>query len=113
MKPGGTHLLIEYYGCPQELLNTPEILEQALRDASDAAGTEVIGVSGHAFEPEGVTLIALLRESHISMHTWPAEGYAAADIFTCGAHTRPYAAHEVLRRALGAQRFQCREHRRG
>ena len=43
----------------------------------------------HRFEPQGVTGLALLAESHISIHTWPESGYAAVDVFTCGDHTMP------------------------
>ena len=64
--------------------------------------------SPHRFEPQGVTGLALLAESHISIHTWPESGYAAVDVFTCGDHTMPEQARAVLRDELRAQRHALR-----
>ena len=54
----------------------------------------------------------MLAESHISIHTWPERGFAAIDIFVCGA-CDPYKAVPVLRRAFAAQSIEVKEQRRG
>jgi S-adenosylmethionine decarboxylase len=66
----------------------------------------------HRFQPHGVTGLALLAESHISIHTWPESGYAAVDVFTCGDHTLPETACRVLVDEFGSQRHILRSFRR-
>lgn len=95
MKTEARHLIAEYWGCPFELLNDRAHLERVIRAASEAALCRVLSVSGHDFEPHGVTVMALLSESHASIHTWPEQGYAAVDVYTCG-EGDPMDAHPVL-----------------
>lgn len=109
----GTHLLCELWECDRELLNSRRYLVQVLRQAVKACGGTLLGIKSHAFKPYGVTAIALLAESHISIHTWPELGYAAVDVFTCGRTMDPYRATELLREALRARREQLLEVRRG
>ena len=85
----GTHCILELYGCPATVLNDAQKIQQALREASRVAKSTLLGEIHHAFQPHGVTALALLAESHISVHTWPETGYAAVDVFTCGDHTMP------------------------
>ena len=59
----------------------------------------------HSFKPQGVTGLALLAESHISIHTWPEIGYAAIDVFTCGDHTMPEKACKLLFKDFLAKDF--------
>lgn len=80
----GTHLLADLTGCSG--LDDVARIEAALREAVAAARATLLDVRLHHFGPEqGVTGVALLAESHISIHTWPEHGYAAIDIFLCGA----------------------------
>jgi S-adenosylmethionine decarboxylase len=92
----GTHCLLELYDCPAHLLNDLTFIEAALREAARVARSTLLSLTSQAFQPQGVTALALLAESHISIHTWPETGYAAVDVFTCGEHTRPQAACEYL-----------------
>ena len=55
-----------------------------LENAAVASGANVVQTISKKFEPQGVTVICLLSESHISIHTWPEEGKAAVDVYTCG-----------------------------
>ncbi|MBM7067400.1 adenosylmethionine decarboxylase [Actibacterium sp. 188UL27-1] len=81
--PLGQHVIAEFY----HARNLEEVGagETALRSAAEAVGAHVLDVRGHDFgERAGFTAVALLAESHISVHTWPEHGYAAIDIFMCG-----------------------------
>lgn len=95
--PGlGTHCLIDLYDCQSRQLDDVAALEQLLRKAAAAARAEVIGVLQHRFTPHGVSVVCLLAESHISLHTWPEQAMAAADIYTCGLECLPERAAETL-----------------
>ena len=79
----GRHLLIECFGAHAGL--GAEALETLLKDSAEAGGATVISCHLHGFgKGGGVTGVALLRESHITVHTWPERGYAAFDVFMCG-----------------------------
>jgi S-adenosylmethionine decarboxylase len=83
MTPTGTHLIVDFRGCTR--LDDPQHIERVLRAAVEAAGATLLGLHLHHFGPHlGVTGVALLAESHLSIHTWPETGYAAIDIFLCG-----------------------------
>ncbi len=88
-KPVGIHCILELYGCSPGLLNDPAFVQRSLRDAARVCESTLLGEVIHHFHPQGVTALALLEESHISIHTWPELRYAAIDIFTCGAATQP------------------------
>jgi S-adenosylmethionine decarboxylase len=93
---GGIHLVADMFGCDQRVIDQEDVLLETVVAASVAAGTQVLGTISHKFDPQGVTAIALLAESHLSIHTWPENGYAAVDIFTCGENMNPDKAIEVL-----------------
>ncbi|WP_170384144.1 adenosylmethionine decarboxylase [Ruegeria atlantica] len=79
----GIHILVDYYG--GQALTDAARIEGALTGAAIAAGATVLSGSFHKFGGHGgVTGVMLLAESHISIHTWPEQGYAAIDIFMCG-----------------------------
>jgi S-adenosylmethionine decarboxylase len=81
----GTHLLADLDGVDADLLQDRVALESLLRRAAEAAGARVLNSHFHSFGAgDGVTGVVLLAESHISIHTWPESGLAAADIFMCG-----------------------------
>ena len=98
----GKHLLLELYGCNSYKLNDEIFLRCKIDDASKLARATVLNLVSNKFEPFGVTAIALLAESHLSIHTWPESQYAAIDIFTCGKHMRPNLASHFLIDQLGA-----------
>ena len=102
MDPTGTHILAEYSGCDRALLDDPCAVEQLLVDAAAAAGATVVARQSHRVESGGVICVVVLQESHMSLHTWPYEGYAAADFFTCGT-CDPRHAHPVIEKGLVAE----------
>jgi len=83
------HILFELEGCPFETLNDASLIEGMLILAANLARATLLHSHVHEFEPQGVTGFALLAESHISIHTWPEDGRAVCDVFTCGDHTDP------------------------
>ena len=92
----GKHLLLELYGCNSDKLNDEIFLRCKINNASKLARASVLNVVSNKFEPFGVTAIALLAESHLSIHTWPESQYAAIDIFTCGKNMLPNLASQFL-----------------
>ena len=100
----GRHCILELQGCPYDLLDNETLVRNAIVEASQKSLSTLLHLSSHRFEPQGVTAVGLLAESHISIHTWPELGYAACDIFTCGASARPTQACDFLATALCAAR---------
>jgi S-adenosylmethionine decarboxylase len=104
----GTHLLADLFGCTG--LDDIDRVDAALRNAVVAGGATLLDLRLHGFGAgQGVTGVALLAESHISIHTWPERNYAAADIFLCGRRHDLDAALAALAAGLGAER--CEEQR--
>ena len=97
------HLLLELYRCDREKLNDESFLRCILNRAAKLANATVLNLISNKFEPQGVTAIALLSESHISIHTWPESNYSAIDIFTCGQNMSPEIASQYLIEALNAE----------
>ena len=98
----GIHLLLELYGCNKDKLNDELYLRCQLNSAAKLAKASVLNIVSNKFEPFGVTAIALLAESHLSIHTWPESQYSAIDIFTCGRNMRPNLASQFLIESLEA-----------
>ena len=96
------HYLLELYRCDYEKLNDESFLRCILNNAAKLANAKVLNLVSNKFEPQGVTAIALLAESHLSIHTWPEEYYSAVDIFTCGKNMKPDVSCKYLIQALMA-----------
>ena len=108
----GKHCILELYDCDSSKLDDEDFLRAAMTKAAERAGATLLNLITHQFEPQGVTGLALLAESHISIHTWPETGYAAVDVFTCGDHTMPERACAVLSEQLSSSRQSMRSFRR-
>ena len=102
------HLLLELYRCDSEKLNDESFLRCILNRAAKLANATVLNLISNKFEPQGVTAIALLAESHISIHTWPESNYSAVDIFTCGQNMMPALASQYLIESLMAKEHSLR-----
>lgn len=106
----GTHLIIEVvngHGLDEE-----DRIQQAFRDSVDLCGATLLHIHTHKFSPQGVSGVAVLAESHISVHTWPEIGYGAFDVFMCG-DADPWKAVDVLKAAFGTQDVRVKELLRG
>ena len=99
------HILFDLIDCPYDLLNDEEFVKDSLLNASITARSPYIKIETHKFEPQGVTGYALLAESHISIHTWPENGIAKCDIFTCNNKNDPMAALEYLKKKFKTIHF--------
>jgi len=107
----GAHLIVDLYGADR--LDDVDHIEETLRRCVAAAGATLLHVHLHHFEPNGgVSGVAVLAESHISIHSWPEASYAAVDIFMCG-KANPDACVPVLREAFTAERVAVSELLRG
>ena len=92
----GIHLLLELRQCNPALLNDMDHIRASLIAAAESVDAHVVGESFHRFNPQGVTGILAIAESHISIHTWPEYSYAAADVFTCGSSFHPQIIADLL-----------------
>jgi S-adenosylmethionine decarboxylase len=106
----GVHLIVDLYEA--ERLDDIDHIDATLRRCVAAAGATMLHIHLHHFQPNGVSGVAVLAESHISIHTWPEANYAAVDIFMCG-KADPDACIPVLREAFGAKHVGVSELLRG
>ncbi len=106
----GTHLIIEVIA--GEGLNDEERIRKAFLDSIRACGATLLHIHTHKFTPQGVSGVAVLAESHISVHTWPEAGYGAFDVFMCG-EADPWKAVPILKEAFQARDVRVTEILRG
>ena len=96
----GEHITLDIIGTTKEY--DPLVFEKVINEIAKAAKVTILNISKYKFEPQGFTILALLAESHISIHTWPENGMAVCDVFTCGDHTDPSSGVEYMRQMLHA-----------
>jgi S-adenosylmethionine decarboxylase len=113
MKALGIHLLIELWSCNREKIDNRKYLETIMAQAAEVAGATVLKIAFQDFNPQGVSGVVVIAESHLTIHTWPEHGYAAVDIFTCGSSVDPWKATGFLRQELEAEDMQVRDFQRG
>lgn len=107
----GVHMIVDLFGANR--LDEPVLMEDTLRRCVEAAGATLLHIHLHRFEPNGgISGVAVLAESHISVHSWPERSYAALDIFMCG-KARPERCIEVLLEAFTPRRAEIQELLRG
>ncbi len=103
------HILFTLKGCNVELMEDTEYMRLMLYNAAKECNSTLLNLSVHKFEPQGFTGIAMLAESHISIHTWPEKGMSVCDAFTCGDHTTPDKGVEYMKTMLKASNIISRE----
>jgi S-adenosylmethionine decarboxylase len=107
----GRHLLVDLWDSVN--LSDANVIERALRRGAEVSGATLLNIHLHEFsENGGISGVAILAESHISIHTWPEWNYAAVDLFMCG-ETDPMKGAEILRQAFKPRRLEISDHYRG
>ena len=106
----GRHYILDFWG--MDNLTDANYIESALRDASSAAKATLLHIHLHEFSGGGITGVALLAESHMSIHTWPEHDYAAFDIFMCG-QSEAEKAVDILTTAFSPDKYDVKELLRG
>ena len=107
----GTHLIIDLVRA--ERLDDIDHIDRTLRRCIEVSGATLLHIHLHHFTPNGgVSGVAVLAESHISIHSWPEYGYAALDVFMCG-ETNPRASIDVLKEAFSPSKVVVKEQLRG
>jgi len=107
----GTHLLIDLWGASH--LTNQQLIEKTLRKCVDKCNARLLHIHLHQFtDTGGVSGVAVLAESHISVHTWPERCYAAFDVFMCGS-ANPLVAIDLLKDAFEAEKVNVEEILRG
>lgn len=109
----GQHVFAEFEGVDPALLDDVAFLRATLTSSLDTAGATVCDVVSRRFAPQGVTVLALLSESHASLHTYPEVGSVFLDVFTCGDRADPELAMRLLAEALAARSTNITTIRRG
>jgi spermidine synthase len=109
----GRHILAEFYGCDVARLNDPELLRRASLEAVERSGATIMSHHFKTFEPQGVSGVIVIAESHLAFHTWPEHGYAAIDYFTCGDRIDIHLAVDIMAEAMQPSRTERTLHWRG
>ena len=109
----GRHVLIEFYGCPSEVIENNALIEQHMRGAADYSGATIVESVFHHFNPYGVSGAVIIAESHLTIHTWPEYGFASVDVYTCGDSVNPWKAADYLSEKLQAKKTESFEVPRG
>jgi len=109
----GRHLLVEYYDCDVDVLDSVETIREAMTNAAEMAGATIVSDTFHHFSPYGVSGVVVIAESHLAIHTWPEHKFAAVDLFTCGDDVDPWIGFYHLKDILKSKYFTVMEMRRG
>ncbi|WP_201777905.1 adenosylmethionine decarboxylase [Ornithinibacillus contaminans] len=109
----GRHVLIEFYGCPSEIIENNKLIEKFMNEAADYSGATIVESVFHHFNPYGVSGAVIIAESHLTIHTWPEYGYASVDVYTCGDSVSPWKAADYLGEKLQAKKTESFEVPRG
>lgn len=109
-KSAGTHIILDFWGAKN--INSVEVVKKVLIDAVKASKFTLLKIELHKFSPQGVSGVAIIAESHISVHTWPEYKFAAIDIFFCGDND-PQPAIKVLKNKFKPKKVILKEILRG
>jgi S-adenosylmethionine decarboxylase len=108
----GIHCVADFWGVDFNLLNNEKLLQEELQKAAIKCGATVLKVISHEFQPNGVTVLVMLSESHITIHTYPDKGFAGIDCYTCGS-PNPSVAIDYLVEVLKPKKVNSRLITRG
>lgn len=100
----GWHCVIDLHDCESPYLDDTDWVRQAMLVAASRAEATIVGERFHRFEPQGISGVVIIGESHLAIHVWPERCFAAVDVFTCNASLKTQAAAEYLIEAFEAKR---------
>jgi S-adenosylmethionine decarboxylase len=109
----GRHVAIDTWGVQFDLLNDAEFLKKQMIEAAESCGATVLSVQAKQFSPQGATVLVLLSESHLSIHTYPERGFAALDCYTCGETVDPQVAIDYMVSVLKPEKVYAKKLVRG
>jgi S-adenosylmethionine decarboxylase len=109
----GRHVAVDTWGVDFDLLNNAELLQAHMVEAAEACGATVLSVQAKQFEPQGATVLVMLSESHLSIHTYPEKGFAALDCYTCGETVDPQLAIDYMLTVLKPEAAHAKKLIRG
>ncbi len=113
MACAGKHLIVEVWGCRGENLDSPQYVEEMLKKSVEVSGATLVDIKTHKFNPQGLSAVALLNESFMSIHSWPEVGYAAIDIYTSAPYVDLEKVIPILKKYLNPQKIQVLNLKRG
>jgi len=111
IKYAGIHLIAEFWG--GKIIEDPKEIDKILILAAKKADNAPLEVTIHKFQPQGITGVVLLAESHIAIHSWPEINYIAVDIFSCGEKATPYKAIDYLKKKFKPKKIEIQKITRG
>jgi S-adenosylmethionine decarboxylase len=109
----GRHVAVDTWGVDFDRLNSAEWLQAQMVEAAEVCGATVLSVQAKQFEPQGATVLVLLSESHLSIHTYPERGFAALDCYTCGETVDPQLAIDFMVSVLRPDKVYAKKLVRG
>ena len=98
----GRQMTVEFYDCAADILADAKRLEEVFLTAAQRSGAHVVNSTFHSFEPQGVSGVVVISESHFAVHAWPEHDYAAVDLFTCGSGVDFTAAVKALAEGMNS-----------
>jgi len=113
MKTESEHWLLDMFGVDSNLCNDMEFCAEVMIEAIIKSNTKLLQLATHKFLPQGLTIVGLLSESHISIHTYPEHNYVAVDVFTCGDKPTPEKAIRSIINKFEPKRFTEKKIGRG
>ena len=109
----GRHILVEFYNCNLEVLGDEKKIEEIMCEAAIRSNATIVNSCFHKFDSLGVSGAVIIKESHLTIHTWPEYGYASADLYTCGESVNPWLGFNYLEKMLQAEKSESTEIARG
>lgn len=113
MKTLGRHVLVELYNCDNKVISDVRRIEAIMVGAAKHAKATIVDVVFHNFNPNGISGVIVIQESHLAIHTWPEHRFASVDIYTCGSQVNPWAAYSYLTKHFKAKNVTALEMKRG
>lgn len=109
----GEHILADFFVCCSEVLKDDNLIKKYMHEAAKKANATIVAEEFHKFNPWGVSGAIIIKESHLTIHTWPEYQYAAVDLFTCGDSLDLWSAFEYLKEKLKCEKVEYNDIFRG